>query len=55
MRYGAWTNQEDSGNPDSPCKEGSVDMVTPDYHSSSLAQGFAAKSTLGEVEKYGGD
>jgi molybdopterin guanine dinucleotide-containing S/N-oxide reductase-like protein len=55
MRYGAWTNQEDSGNRDSPCKEGSVDMVTPDYHSSSLAQGFAAKSTLGEVEKYGGD
>jgi len=55
MRYGAWTEQEDSGNVDSPCTEGSVDMVTPDYHSSKLAQGFAAKSTLGEVEKYGGD
>jgi molybdopterin guanine dinucleotide-containing S/N-oxide reductase-like protein len=55
LSYGAWYEPEDPGKIGSLDTEGTSQTLTPDTHTSKLAQGPAPKSCLGEVEKYGGD
>lgn len=55
LSYGSWWEQEDPGEAGSLIvKDGNVNFLTQDNHTSSLAQATAAKTALVEVEKYNG-
>ncbi len=56
LSYGSWWEQETPGKAGSLFSvNGNVNAITQDNHTSSLAQGTAAKTCLGDVEKYGGE
>ena len=52
MSTGAWYDPLDPSDPDSLCKHGNPNVLTPDVGSSKLAQGPIAHTCLVEVERY---
>ncbi len=52
---GAWYDPETPGDPDSLCKHGNPNVLTPDRGTSRLGQGPTAHSCLVDVEKYEGE
>ena len=52
MSTGAWYDPLQAGVPDSLCKHGNPNVLTPDIGSSKLAQGPIAHTCLVEIERY---
>ncbi|MGY9010920.1 MAG: molybdopterin dinucleotide binding domain-containing protein, partial [Rhodobacterales bacterium] len=52
MSTGAWYDPVDPTKPDSLCKHGNPNMLTPDKGTSQLGQGPIAHSCLVQVERY---
>ncbi len=51
---GSWYDPLDPSKPDSMCKHGNPNVLSPDIGTSKLGQGPAAHSCLAEVERYNG-
>jgi biotin/methionine sulfoxide reductase len=51
---GSWYDPVDPSKPDSMCKHGNPNVLSPDIGTSKLGQGPAAHSCLAEVERYDG-
>lgn len=55
LSTGAWFDPLDPADPDSMCVHGSVNVLTADRGSSSLAQGSTGQHVLVEIEKWTGE
>jgi trimethylamine-N-oxide reductase (cytochrome c) len=52
LNEGGWYDPQDAGSPNTLCKYGDVNVLTPDIGTSRLTQGTSACTTMAEVEKY---
>jgi len=54
LNEGGWYDPAEAGSPNTLCKYGDVNVLTPDIGTSRLTQGTSACTAMAEVEKYQG-
>ncbi|MFT5221171.1 MAG: biotin/methionine sulfoxide reductase, partial [Gammaproteobacteria bacterium] len=52
---GAWYDPQDPTQPNSLCKHGNVNVLTPDIGTSQLGQGPIAHTCMVQIEKFDGE